>query len=323
MDILSGQGFNPNGVLSSADLIQAWEKEQQRRENATDCPQAQHRGRGSHYREKQTKSRSSSRSPDRDEYRDDAYSIRSQARSDRSEPISIRLNNGDIAAIDAKTISRIPSLLFQSGEITEAAYKRLREIEEQTRAEWDDMDEYEVTTNKGLSPDSSVSPPTPYLKPALKRPTSRSSFRSATSGELPGAYPESDGESSTAVGASSCVYIDVHDPRQGEHFWVTVQQISANRGAFWWRQMMYCHNRSLVQQYRQWYSLAIEIGVAAVAGVLMGVSVQQFHGELYHGIWVSPYSLLTPAPLNWLVPLYGLLLGIAITLAVRYSRVCL
>ncbi|TPX35033.1 hypothetical protein SmJEL517_g02426 [Synchytrium microbalum] len=305
MDILSGQGNNVNGVMSSSDLVSAWETEQYKRNPKMINPSAPRR-----IEQPVTPTT------------DDASSIRSQARSDRSMPISVRVN-GEMTEVDPKTIARIPALLYESGEITEAAYKRLLALERNNGdAEAftpgslehaidpetgsylsDDDDSIDLRLQTAATANRTNAG---NLRPAMKR--SNGSLRSAAS-------DMGDDDTSTAMASTGFDITNIHDPVYGEEFWQAVQVISANRGAFWWRQMMYCHNRSLVQQYRQWYSLAIEVFVAAIAGVLMGVSVQQFHGELYHGIWIAPYSLLTPAPLNWLVPLYGLLLGIAITIA--------
>lgn len=44
-------------------------------------------------------------------------------------------------------------------------------------------------------------------------------------------------------------------------------------GAPFWRQAYLCHQRSLIQQYRQVKSFMLEISVSALAGGLMGLSV--------------------------------------------------
>ncbi|KAJ3274969.1 hypothetical protein HK104_003993 [Borealophlyctis nickersoniae] len=71
----------------------------------------------------------------------------------------------------------------------------------------------------------------------------------------------------------------------------------------------------MVQQYRTINGLALEVFVGSFAGLLMGISVQGAQGELYKGVYVKPYTLLSPAPLEFLVPLYGLLIGLAVGLA--------
>jgi hypothetical protein len=52
-----------------------------------------------------------------------------------------------------------------------------------------------------------------------------------------------------------------------------------------------------------------------LAGFLMGLSVMAVSGELYQGQYVEPYKLISPGTLEWLVPLYGLLIGFSVALA--------
>ncbi|KAJ3212076.1 hypothetical protein HDU67_004082 [Dinochytrium kinnereticum] len=48
--------------------------------------------------------------------------------------------------------------------------------------------------------------------------------------------------------------------------------IVKGRGAGWWRQVLICHNRYLVQQFRLVGALVLEIGVGSLAGGLVGGS---------------------------------------------------
>ncbi|KAJ3085836.1 hypothetical protein HK102_013788 [Quaeritorhiza haematococci] len=98
-------------------------------------------------------------------------------------------------------------------------------------------------------------------------------------------------------------------------FHATFPTLMKTRGAHWHNQVFYCHNRSLVQQQRKASALALEIFVGMFAGLLMGISVQGANGELFRGVYIRPYTLISPAPAMWLVPLYGLLIGITVALA--------
>jgi hypothetical protein len=89
-----------------------------------------------------------------------------------------------------------------------------------------------------------------------------------------------------------------------------------SRGASFVKQVYLCHNRALLQQQRTSKAFALELGVAGLAGGLMGLAVNGQSGELYHGIYISPYSLISPSPLNWLVPMVAMLIGMAVGLAV-------
>ncbi|KAL7748707.1 hypothetical protein RI367_005860 [Sorochytrium milnesiophthora] len=99
----------------------------------------------------------------------------------------------------------------------------------------------------------------------------------------------------------------------GGAFYRQAPSMVAKRGAPWYRQAWHCHNRSILQQLRLLSSLWLELVVAIVAGSLMGISI---NGEqLFTGAYVAPYTLLSPAPRFWLLPLSGLLIGIIIALA--------
>ncbi|KAJ3109532.1 hypothetical protein HDU97_005189 [Phlyctochytrium planicorne] len=94
-----------------------------------------------------------------------------------------------------------------------------------------------------------------------------------------------------------------------------IDHVIKNRGASWLGQVLLCHNRYMVQQYRLVSALGLEIGVASLAGGLMGVAVADGAGELFIGVPVDPYSLISPATLQWLIPQLGLLIGISCGLA--------
>lgn len=47
----------------------------------------------------------------------------------------------------------------------------------------------------------------------------------------------------------------------------------------------------------------------------MGLATGSGANEMYQGVLISPFSLLSSTPIEWEVPLYGLLFGLAIGLA--------
>ena len=87
------------------------------------------------------------------------------------------------------------------------------------------------------------------------------------------------------------------------------------RGARFYWQLHYCHLRALIQQTRRPFTLFLEIGIGCFTGLLLGVSLAGANGELYNGLYVQPYTLLSPAPLEYLIPLLGLMMGVIIALA--------
>jgi hypothetical protein len=94
-----------------------------------------------------------------------------------------------------------------------------------------------------------------------------------------------------------------------------LQSVVYQRGANIFQQTWLCHNRYLIQQARKMDSLFLEIGVAFLAGALMGIAVAGRKGELFIGIPVKPYTLISSSTLTWLIPQLGLLIGISTGLA--------
>lgn len=92
------------------------------------------------------------------------------------------------------------------------------------------------------------------------------------------------------------------------------------RGASFLAQVWFSHNLSLLQQYRKFSGLVMEICVAALAGVIMGVSLAA-QPETYKGVYVTPYTFLSPAPNLWLTVQLSLLVGLAVALAASPSGV--
>ncbi|KAJ3047500.1 hypothetical protein HK097_011489 [Rhizophlyctis rosea] len=100
-----------------------------------------------------------------------------------------------------------------------------------------------------------------------------------------------------------------------EAFYTLAPKLTKERGNYWWWQLIYCHNRSVIQQLRNGSALALEMFVGAFAGFLMGISTMGADGELYKGLYVAPYTLVSPSPNEWLIPLLGLLIGLTVGLA--------
>jgi hypothetical protein len=84
------------------------------------------------------------------------------------------------------------------------------------------------------------------------------------------------------------------------------------RGAPWHRQVYFCFIRSLKQQSRHSTSFFLEIGVGAIAGLLLGLSVYKLDGLLFQGVFLPPFELLSSAVNYILVPELGLLCSLAI-----------
>jgi hypothetical protein len=87
------------------------------------------------------------------------------------------------------------------------------------------------------------------------------------------------------------------------------------QGAPIWKQILLNHNRYMLQQYRTINSFILEVGVACLAGLLMGISTMGNSGQLYRGILIEPYTLVSAAPVEFVLPLFGLLIGLSVGLS--------
>lgn len=84
------------------------------------------------------------------------------------------------------------------------------------------------------------------------------------------------------------------------------------RGAPWYRQTYFCLRRALLQQYRFKSSFYAEIGVASLAGLLLGLAETSQDGINFRGIFQHPYEQLSSSVDYESVPEMSLLIGVAI-----------
>lgn len=83
------------------------------------------------------------------------------------------------------------------------------------------------------------------------------------------------------------------------------------RGAPWYRQTYFCLGRAFLQQYRLRSSFYAEIGVATLAGLLLGLAETSQNGINFRGIFHHPYELLSSSTDYTSVPEMSLLIGLA------------
>ncbi|TVY43730.1 ATP-binding cassette sub-family G member [Lachnellula occidentalis] len=83
----------------------------------------------------------------------------------------------------------------------------------------------------------------------------------------------------------------------------------------WYWQMYLCFCRDLKYQSRDSRTLVLEVFGGILTGLVMGLALYEFHGNLYHGIFVPPYQLLSSAVNYTQVPQVGVLCLFAITFA--------
>jgi ABC-type multidrug transport system ATPase subunit len=99
-----------------------------------------------------------------------------------------------------------------------------------------------------------------------------------------------------------------------QQFHVLSKDLVQERGASFFTQLCLTHNLSLLQQFRTLPGLVLELFVASVSGVLMGVAAKGID-ELYQGMMKKPFTLLSPAPIYWLVIQFIMLVGTAVGLS--------
>ncbi|KAK3686603.1 hypothetical protein LTR37_019664 [Vermiconidia calcicola] len=95
----------------------------------------------------------------------------------------------------------------------------------------------------------------------------------------------------------------------------SLQRTMKARGASWPAQVFYCFKRAMTQQVRNSTSFFFEIGVGALAGVIIGLSAFASNGHLFQGIYKQPFTPLSSAVDYSSTPQLGLLGGLAIGLA--------
>ncbi|GKT88910.1 ATP-binding cassette sub-family G member 2 [Colletotrichum tofieldiae] len=87
-----------------------------------------------------------------------------------------------------------------------------------------------------------------------------------------------------------------------------------HRGAPLWKQTWLCLHRAMLQQYRTKAAFWAEMGLAALAGFLLGLAEHSKKGILFVGTFNEPYSILSTAVDFKSAPELALLVAIAIGL---------
>ena len=87
-----------------------------------------------------------------------------------------------------------------------------------------------------------------------------------------------------------------------------------HRGAYWYGQIWYCLQRSILQQWRTKASFIFEMGTASLAGFLGGLTENSNHGNIFVGSYPDPYLPIGSATNYYSVPQMALLVGLSIGL---------
>ncbi|KAL7622376.1 hypothetical protein AAE478_007880 [Parahypoxylon ruwenzoriense] len=94
----------------------------------------------------------------------------------------------------------------------------------------------------------------------------------------------------------------------------THRELLRKRGAPRLKQLWLCLKRAMLQQWRAKSAFCFEMGLAALAGVLLGLAENSKKGVLFTGIYNAPYDVLSLATDTRSVPELALLTAIAIGL---------
>jgi uncharacterized membrane protein YeiH len=92
---------------------------------------------------------------------------------------------------------------------------------------------------------------------------------------------------------------------------------ASTRGAGFFKQIWLSFERSIKQQLINITSLLFENGLAVLAGLIIGYAAD----GAYRGQWIAPYTLVSPAPFETLLPQRGMYINFAIGLAAASAGV--
>lgn len=87
----------------------------------------------------------------------------------------------------------------------------------------------------------------------------------------------------------------------------------SKRLAPWYRQVYHCVLRDLVQQSRQVPMLVTEVMGGILTGLLIGLAIYELHGQIFQGLFLPPFEILSSAVNYKLVTQLGLLGCLAIS----------
>jgi hypothetical protein len=124
---------------------------------------------------------------------------------------------------------------------------------------------------------------------------------------------EADQEICTLVG-------DSLDRKMHEEFHEVVPKIINERGSGFWTQLRFCYTRSIAQQIALKRTFMLEIFVASISGVVMGLSLIRAD-YLFIGLLIEPMTLMSTQTAEWQIPVTSFLFGVISALAAVPSAV--
>jgi hypothetical protein len=101
---------------------------------------------------------------------------------------------------------------------------------------------------------------------------------------------------------------------------VALHSLHRTRISPWYRQLYFCFSRDIKQQSRNKGSFLLELFASVLTGILLGMSMYEFKGQLYQGMYLPPFQLLSSAANYTLVPEMGVLCCLSISKPLFLSR---
>ena len=83
----------------------------------------------------------------------------------------------------------------------------------------------------------------------------------------------------------------------------------------WYRQLYLCFSRDIRQQSRDSATFVLEVFAGVVTGILMGLALYEFNGQLFQGQYLPPFQSLSSAVNYTLVPEIATLCCLAISMS--------
>jgi ABC-type glutathione transport system ATPase component len=76
---------------------------------------------------------------------------------------------------------------------------------------------------------------------------------------------------------------------------ISMCQLYKQRLAPWYKQIYLAFCRDVTQQSRVASSIVLEVAAGALCGLLIGLSIYEFRGHIYQGIYLEPFQMLSSA----------------------------
>lgn len=95
---------------------------------------------------------------------------------------------------------------------------------------------------------------------------------------------------------------------------ITLHHLHRKRISPWYRQLYLCFSRDIRQQSRDSATFVLEVFAGVVTGILMGLALYEFSGQLFQGLYLPPFQPLSSAVNYTLVPEIATLCCLAISM---------